>query len=301
MVISFSQYCFSLRQSRKLTISRRSITHGRTKIAFLLGDPLYLFCVSEWNEPDFVVSSAYPDFVLAVGDSFPQRLQLRSHLEYLYLQTISITTNSQLLKMFQRRSNFDLRRLLDGKVTSAAVVHERRGLWYNVRIGSEPSLYSLIGQMQTDFTFFTSSLQPLRMSPLLREAAASALIPPTKISVRQRFVCKHSRADSLFKELLYVLLVADDKIITLLRPRKHSIHPTDLHLLLNVLSSSPALRTAETWLPICLPKFNPDGFVYAFISYISENLGMVFVSADRDGFDPLREWRNGVLEVRLTT
>jgi hypothetical protein len=164
--------------------------------------------------------------------------------------------------------------------------------------GSEPSLYSLIRQMQSDFTFFTSSLQPLRMSPFLREAAASALIPPTKISVSPGPICTHCRADSCAQELLYVLLLADDKIVTLLRPRKHSIHPTDLHLLLNVLSSSPALRTAETWLPICLPKFNPDGFVYAFISYISENLGMVFVSADRDGFNPLREWRDGVLEVR---
>ncbi|KAJ9091294.1 hypothetical protein QFC20_007671 [Naganishia adeliensis] len=227
----------------------QSITHGRMKITFLLGDPLYLFCVSEWNEPDFV---------------------LRCHLEYLYLQTISIVTSSQLIRMFQRRSNFDLRRLLDGRRDSSKDLR---------RLGSEPSLYSLIGQMQSDFTFFTSSLQPLRMSPFLREAAANALVPPTKIS-----------------ELLYVLLIADDKIVTLLRPRKHSIHPTDLHLLLNVLSSSPALRTAETWLPICLPKFNPGGFVYAFISYIRENLGMVFISADRDGFDSLREWRDGVLE-----
>ncbi|KAJ9109166.1 hypothetical protein QFC21_000495 [Naganishia friedmannii] len=112
----------------------------------------------------------------------------------------------------------------------------------------------LISQQQFDFAFFTSSLQPLRMSPFLREAAASALVPPTKIS-----------------NLLYVLLVVDNKIVTLLRPRKHSIHPTDLHLLLNVLSSSPALRASETWLPICLPKFNPDGFVYAFISYKLEH------------------------------
>jgi hypothetical protein len=92
-------------------------------------------------------------------------------------------------------------------------------------------------------------------------------------------------------------LVVDNKIVTLLRPRKHSIHPTDLHLLLNVLSASPALRTSETWLPICLPKFNPDGFVYAFISYIRPEVGLVFVSADKEGFEPLREWRDGVVKV----
>ncbi|GHJ85369.1 hypothetical protein NliqN6_1771 [Naganishia liquefaciens] len=215
----------------------QSINCGRLKVSFLLADPLYFFCASEWSEPDFL---------------------LRSHLDYLYLQMISIVTSSQLIRMFQRRSNFDLRRLLEG---------------------SEPALHSLISQLQTDFTFFTTTLQPLRMSPYLRESAASALVPPTKIT-----------------DLLYVLLIADDKIVTLLRPRKHSIHPGDLHLLLNILSSSPALRASETWLPICLPKFNPDGFVYAFISYITKSLGMVFVSADRDGFDYLREWRDKVVQ-----
>ncbi|KAJ9125542.1 hypothetical protein QFC22_000504 [Naganishia vaughanmartiniae] len=185
----------------------RSIAHGRTKITFLLADPLYLFCVSDWKEPEFV-----------------------THI-----------------------------------ITSIE--------------GSEPFLHNLISQLQFDFAFFTSSLQPLRMSPFLREAAASALVPPTKIS-----------------NLLYVLLVVDNKIVTLLRPRKHSIHPTDLHLLLNVLSASPALRTSETWLPICLPKFNPDGFVYAFISYVRPEVGLVFVSADKEGFEPLREWRDSVVK-----
>ena len=36
-------------------VKLRSISYGRLKIAFLLADPLYLFCASEWNEPDFVV------------------------------------------------------------------------------------------------------------------------------------------------------------------------------------------------------------------------------------------------------
>ncbi|KAJ9107806.1 hypothetical protein QFC19_002711 [Naganishia cerealis] len=99
-----------------------------------------------------------------------------------------------------------------------------------------------------------------------------------------------------FVNLLYVVLVVGNKIVTLLRPRKHSIHPTDLHLLLNVLAASPALRTSQTWLPICLPKFNPDGFVYAFISYIRYDVGLLFVSADKEGFEPLREWRDGVVK-----
>jgi hypothetical protein len=75
-------------------------------------------------------------------------------------------------------------------------------------------------------------------------------------------------------------------------------HTTDLHLLLNMLASSPALRSTETWIPLCLPKFNPAGFVHAYISYVSASLGLVFVSADREAFEELRAWRAIVVQVR---
>ena len=37
------------------------------------------------------------------------------HLEHLHLQVLSIVTEVQLKKVFQRQSNFDLRRLLEGQ------------------------------------------------------------------------------------------------------------------------------------------------------------------------------------------
>jgi len=73
--------------------------------------------------------------------------------------------------------------------------------------------------------------------------------------------------------------------------------PLDLHLLLNTLASSAALRSAETWLPMCLPKFNPGGFVHAYISFLLEDVGLVFVSADREAFEELRIWKDAVLAV----
>lgn len=71
----------------------------------------------------------------------------------------------------------------------------------------------------------------------------------------------------------------------------------DLHLLLNTLSSSETLRTTESWLPICLPKFNPAGFVHAYVSFVRDDVGLVFVSADREAFEDLRTWKDGVVEV----
>ncbi|OCF42348.1 vacuolar fusion protein MON1 [Kwoniella heveanensis CBS 569] len=214
----------------------RCIVKGRSKIAFLLKAPLYLFCVSDWSEPEHV---------------------LRSHLEYIHLHILSVVSSTQLSRVFQRRSNFDLSRLLEG---------------------TETFLNKLIDRAQYDFSYLTSTLQPLRMNPAVRENAAAALMPPSK-----------------FKDLLYVLLIAGGHIVTLLRPRKHSIHPSDLHLLLNTLASSPTLRASETWLPICFPKFNPAGFVHAYISYVVDDVGLVFVSADREAFEELRGWKEIVL------
>jgi hypothetical protein len=70
-----------------------------------------------------------------------------------------------------------------------------------------------------------------------------------------------------------------------------------LHLLLNTIETSATLRSAETWLPICLPKFNAAGFVHAYISFVLEDVGLVFVSADRDAFLDLRTWKQAVVEV----
>jgi hypothetical protein len=101
--------------------------------------------------------------------------------------------------------------------------------------------------------------------------------------------------------LLYSLILAGPELhpVTLLRPKKHSIHPTDLHLLLNLIRSSPALRQVdnESWLPICLPKFNQEGFLHVYVTFVREGVGLVWVSSDKGAFEELREGRRRVCEV----
>jgi hypothetical protein len=63
------------------------------------------------------------------------------------------------------------------------------------------------------------------------------------------------------------------------------------------LASSTTLRSSEAWIPICFPKFNPAGFVHAYVSYTLPDVGLVFVSADREAFEELRAWKEIVLEV----
>ncbi|KAL5501280.1 MON1 [Sanghuangporus vaninii] len=184
----------------------RSVNAGRTRISFLLRSPLYYACVSSWGEPESVT---------------------RSHLEYLHLQILSVVSAAQLRKIFERRTNFDLRRLLSG---------------------AETFLHSLLARMQCDLAMSTASLLCLPMDPSLRRKIGDALVP------------------SKTKDILYVMLIARGRVITLVRPRKHSVHPADLHILLNTIHAPAIAGSPASWLPICLPKFNP-GFLHAYVTF----------------------------------
>lgn len=61
-----------------------------------------------------------------------------------------------------------------------------------------------------------------------------------------------------------------------------------------MLQASPALRSDESWLPFCLPKYNPDRFVYAYISYLQSDVGLIFLSKNKDGFETCRSLRESV-------
>ncbi|TDL17259.1 DUF254-domain-containing protein [Rickenella mellea] len=189
----------------------RCINAGDTRITFLLRSPLYYVCVSAWREPESVT---------------------RSHLEYLHLQILSVVSAAQLRRIFEKRTNFDLRRLLTG---------------------AETFLHSLLARLETDLAMSTSSLLCLKLDAALRTRAAEALVPGSKM-----------------KDILYVVLVARERVVTLVRPKKHSVHPSDLHILLNTIHAPSIFDSPASWLPICLPKFNPAGFLHAYVSFPQE-------------------------------
>lgn len=82
---------------------------------------------------------------------------------------------------------------------------------------------------QYDFSYLTGTLQPLRINPSLREAAAAALVPPSSpAGILNLASATSGKTKTRVKDLLYVLLIADGHIVTLLRPRRHSIHPSGM-------------------------------------------------------------------------
>lgn len=218
------------------------INSGEKRIVFLQRPPLNFVCVSSVHEPVAIT---------------------RQHLEYLYLQIISICTSFQIRKMFERRANTDLQRLLQG---------------------SDSLIRSLLKKMPRDLGIALSSLISLRLDASLRSQASEAIVPSSKL-----------------KDVLYAILLAGDRVITLVRPKKHSIHPIDLHILLNTLAS-PSLASASesasaSWVPICLPKYNPDGFTHTYVSYLRPQARLSFICVcGVSDFEAIRLWGESITE-----
>lgn len=56
---------------------------------------------------------------------------------------------------------------------------------------------------------------------------------------------------------LYAIWLCGEELIALAQPRtlSHRLHSQDLLLLVNFIATQPALRNAESWTPVCFPRF----------------------------------------------
>jgi len=71
---------------------------------------------------------------------------------------------------------------------------------------------------------------------------------------------------------------------------------SDMQLLFSmVFNSSSFLNGNEHWIPLCLPKFNPKGFLHAYI-WAEGRLAIILISADKNAFFNMREVKEKVLE-----
>ncbi|KAJ3092649.1 Vacuolar fusion protein mon1b [Quaeritorhiza haematococci] len=179
----------------------------------------------------FVFSIKGPLYMLAVSSAGEPEAQLREQLGYLYNQILFTLTSTQLTRIFEQRINFDLRNLIGG---------------------TELFMDELTRSFKKNAGFFLGgSVQCLRMPSRLRQKVGTVLTTGAP------------------KSLLFGILFAHGKLINLVRPRRHTLHPSDLHLLINMVYSSSNFRTAESWTPICLPRFNPRAFLHAYVCFLS--------------------------------
>ncbi|KAF8250691.1 DUF254-domain-containing protein [Wilcoxina mikolae CBS 423.85] len=206
----------------------------------------------------FAVTSSGPIYLVAISSIGETPAQLRSQLDALYTQVLSTLTLSQLNKVFSQRFNFDLRRLLGG---------------------TEVFLDGLVDSMT-------------RGSPQVLLSAIECV--KIRKAHRERINCILLKAR--LPNVLYGLIVADQRLVSVIRPKRHSLHPPDLQLLFSMLFNAATFRDGgEHWTPICMPKFNSKGFLHAYIHFFQPEVCVVLISADKDAFFEMREMAASVI------
>eukprot|EP00898_Chlorokybus_atmophyticus_P005629 jgi/Chlat1/6067/Chrsp4S06346 len=173
-------------------------------------------------------------------------------LELIHGQLISILT-SGVERVFERSSGFDMRSLLGG---------------------TEPVLSALVRACGSDPAVLLHAFACLPLPHGVRRAIGILM---------QRLA---------LPGLMFGVLLAGSSVVTLLRPKKQSLQPSDIILLTNFICASESFRISESFSPFCLPAFNPKAFLYAYVHYISPEVCLILLTADRDSFYQLAEARS---------
>ncbi|KAI8939448.1 Vacuolar fusion protein mon1, variant 2 [Plenodomus lindquistii] len=228
----------------------------------------------------FVVMSKGPLNLVAITRLGESDSQLRGQLEALYMQILSTLTLPSLERMFAARANYDLRRPLQGTET-------------------------LLSALADGFT---------RGSPSTLLSALECL----KLRKSQRTTINNTLLKTRSDNLLYGLIVASGKLVSVVRPKKHSLHPGDLHLIFNMLFEAGSVKAGggENWIPLCLPGFNNTGYLYMYVSFLNlehpsapmaerprtsdgagDEVAVLLISADKESFFELRSMRDDLVET----
>jgi len=213
------------------------------------------------GDTTFVFLHKSPLILVAVSKLRDSVLQLQNQLQYIFNQISSIITEAQLQRIFEQRRNYDLRRLL---------------------AGSERLMDNLVNYMDQDYSILLEAVKCLPMPSSDRDAVTQII----------------SQQCHKIKNLLFTVLVGNNQLISMVRTKKQVLHPSDMHLIINLVNSSETFKTAEGWSPICLPHFDPNAFLYVHASYLSDDCQacLLFFTTDRDSFFTLSDAKRNIVD-----
>jgi hypothetical protein len=234
------------------------------------------------SDARFVILSKGSLNLVAISRIGESDQQLRVQLEALYMQILSTLTLPVLERMFKTRASTDLRRPLQGTE-------------------------KLLSGLADGFT---------RGSPSTLLQALECL----KLRKSHRNVINNTMLKVKCDDLLYGLIVAGGRLVSVVRPRKHSLHPGDLQLIFNMLFEAGSVKAGggENWIPLCLPGFNNTGYVYMYVSFLNldnpkeevterpsssssseddDEVAILLISTNRESFYNLRRMRDDLVQV----
>lgn len=200
-----------------------------------------------------------PIYLVCISCTEEPYESLRGQLELLYGQMILILTKS-INRCFEKNPKFDMTPLLGG---------------------TDVVFSSLIHSFNWNPATFLHAYTCLPLAYATRQAAGAVL---------------QDVADS---GVLFALLMCKCKVVSLVGAQKASLHPDDMLLLSNFVMSSESFRTSESFSPICLPRYNPTAFLYAYVHYFDADTYLMLLTTSSDAFYHLKDCRIRIEQVLL--
>lgn len=222
--------------------------------------------VAEGYKIVFLVRSSL--ILVATSRTNSSTQQMQTQLSYLYNQILSTLTYNRVNKSFEKRKNFDLRILLSGseRIIDNFLVHDNT----TKKVANDV------------FSNLTNSISIMQMTTADRSNVVSSI----------------QSSCSKIKDLIFAILLAKNQLISLVRLKNQTLHPVDLKLIFNLIDCSESFKSTESWVPICLPKFDMNGFMYAYITYISDDCEacLILMSSDCHAFPVLAEAKTKITD-----
>eukprot|EP00033_Pygsuia_biforma_P003953 GCRY01004330.1.p1 GENE.GCRY01004330.1~~GCRY01004330.1.p1 ORF type:complete len:557 (+),score=81.11 GCRY01004330.1:222-1892(+) len=209
------------------------------------------------GEHQFVFLQRESLFLVCVTRTGEPKELLLEQLDYLYSQIVALLTNA-IEKIFSRKATYDLRNLLGG---------------------AEKFLDRLLPAMSHDPCFTLGAVQCVRMNEHVRTSLGDAL--------------KRAKHPSL----VFSVIMTDYKLIQMVRHKKYLLSPSDLHLIFNFIHANQTnFGLHETWTPLCLPEFNSNAYLHAYIFFITKGATLLLLSTDPEAFHACSKLKTQIIE-----
>lgn len=220
------------------------------------------------NGQTFVFLIKNPLILVGVSKTKRSSQQIQMQLLDVYNQILSIVTLSSINSIYEKRKNYDLRKLLAG---SERLIDHLLSNEKIKKVSNDP------------FVFLTHTVKIL----------------PLESSVRDSITNVIQSNCSKIKNLVFAVLIMDNRLVTLVRMKNYFMHTDDLRLIFNLIDCNESFKQCESWTPLCLPKFDPNGFLHTHISYLSDDCMtcLLLLSVDSDGFYALSEAKKKITDV----
>ena len=207
----------------------------------------------------------------------------RLQLEYIYAQLI-FTLTEQVQNIFVHNPSFDLRTMLTS---------------------SDSFMHGILDDTDTNTSTASSSLlsegDNTKVGPYLVSGVQSVF--PISPKIRDKTSKVLQTIGGKTDNTAFALLVCENKLLSLVQPsyRPHQIRIPDLHLVLNFVTRQPGLysNNVELWIPMCLPRFNSSGFLYAYCNCfdIASKLTLILISS-HNTTEQFQLFRDASMKIR---